>query len=110
MPVLSIDTVSEEKNAINFATKPVSEHVSKQIASWTPNYKMPPAPYYEECKISLESTDETVLIDSVDAQVKVRGNWTTTYDKKAFRIKFAEKQKEIQPYQPKCFCLHKSCS
>ena len=92
MPVLSIDTVSEEKDAINFATKPVSEHVSKQIASWTPNYKMPPAPYYEECKISLEGTDETVLLDSVDAQVKVRGNWTTTYDKKAFRINFTEKQ------------------
>lgn len=92
MPILSIDTVSEDKNAIDFATKPVATHVSKQIASWTPNYKMPPEPYYEECKITLEDTDKKVLLDSAEAQVKVRGNWTTTYDKKAFRIKFNEKQ------------------
>lgn len=92
LPVLKIDTVSTEKNAINFATKPVSEHVSKQIASWTPGYVMPPAPYYEECRITLSDTDNTVLLEGVDANVKVRGNWTTTYDKKSFRIKFDKKQ------------------
>lgn len=92
MPILKINTVSTSENAINFATKPVSEHVSKQIASWTPNYQMPPAPYYEGCKITIEDGSANILLDSADAQVKVRGNWTTTYDKKAFRIKFAEKQ------------------
>ena len=28
----------------------------------------------------------------MQAQVKVRGNWTTSYEKKPLRIKFAEKQ------------------
>ena len=96
MPIMKIDTVSTDEDAIDFATKPVSEHVSTQIASWTPNYEMPPAPYYEECKITIEDASANVLLDSAEAQVKVRGNWTTTYDKKAFRIKFAEKQQTIR--------------
>ena len=92
MPILKIDTVSTAANVLDFAAKPVSEHVSKQIASWTPNYQMPPAPYYEECKITIEDPSGNILLDSAEAQVKVRGNWTTNYEKKAFRIKFAEKQ------------------
>ena len=92
MPIVKIDTVSTEADAIDFATKPVSEHVSTQIASWTPNYQMPPAPYYEDCIITIEDPSANVLLDSAEAQVKARGNWTTIYEKKGFRIKFAEKQ------------------
>lgn len=92
MPVLSINTVSDDKNAIDFVTKPVAPHVSSQIATWTPGYVMPPEPYYEDCTIKLSDTDGTELLSDVLAQVKVRGNWTTTYDKKALRIKFEEKQ------------------
>lgn len=89
MPVLSIVTAD---GTTDFATKPVAEHVSSQIATWTPNYVMPPAPYYVDCKISLADGDDTVLLDSAEAKIKVRGNWTTNYDKKPFRIKFTEKQ------------------
>lgn len=92
MPIVKIETVSEEREAMYFATKPIAEHVAQQIASWTPNYQMPPAPYYEDCLITIEDTEENILLDSAEAQVKVRGNWTTSYDKKPFRIKFAEKQ------------------
>ncbi len=92
MAILEIRTVNTDKNAIDFVTKPVAEHVSEQIATWTPNYEMPPSPYYETCNITLTDTDKNVLLNSVEAQVKVRGNWTTTYDKKALRIKFTEKQ------------------
>lgn len=92
MSVLSINTVSNEESAIDFAKVPVSEYVSSQIAMWTPGYVAPPAPYYEDCTISVKDADDNILMDSVAAQVKVRGNWTTTYDKKAFRIKFTEKQ------------------
>lgn len=88
LPILSI-TTADGKN--DFAEKPVSEFVSEQIASWTPGYVIPPAPYYEDCKISLTNGNDT-LIDSADASIKVRGNWTTNYSKKPFRIKFAEKQ------------------
>ncbi|MBE6836892.1 MAG: spore coat protein CotH [Ruminococcus sp.] len=92
MPIVRIDTVSQEADAIFFATKPVSGHVSQQIASWTPNYQAPPEPYYEDCTITVEDIEANILLDSAMAQVKVRGNWTTSYEKKAFRIKFAEKQ------------------
>ena len=77
IPVLSIVT-GNGKN--DFAEKPVSEFVSEQIASWTPGYVMPPAPYYEDCKISLKEGNDTI-IDSAEASVKVRGNWTTNYSK-----------------------------
>ena len=92
LPMLSIVT-ADGKN--DFAEKPVAAFVSEQIASWTPGYVMPPAPYYEDCKISLTDGDNT-LINSAEASVKVRGNWTTNYAKKPFRIKFAEKQSMLE--------------
>lgn len=92
VPVLSIETVSRDENVMDFVNKPVARHVAKSIASWTPNYKMPPEPYYEDCTVTLRDADDTVLLDGVGAQVKVRGNWTTTYDKKPLRIKFEQKQ------------------
>lgn len=92
IPVISITTKNQSEDAIDFVTKPVNAYVAEQIASWTPNYKMPPAPYYEECSITLTDTDDTVMLNSVDAAVKVRGNWTTNYEKKPLRIKFTEKQ------------------
>ena len=92
LPVLSIETVSTDPDVLDFVELPVAEHVAENIASWTPGYEIPPAPYYEKCKITLTDTDNNVLISGAEADVKVRGNWTTTYDKKPLRIKFAEKQ------------------
>ncbi len=92
MPVLSIQTVNQAADALDFVTKPVNEYVASSIRSWTPGYIMPPAPYYETCTITLTDADSTMLLDAADAQVKVRGNWTTTYDKKPLRIKFVQPQ------------------
>ncbi len=92
LPVLSIQTVSDAKDVMNFVTEPVAPHVAESIASWTPGYEMPPAPYYEPCTVTLTDTDRTTLLDGVNAEVKVRGNWTTSYDKKPLRIKFEEAQ------------------
>ena len=92
MPVISIETVSHEKDVMDFVTKPVAAHVAKEISSWTPNYVFPPAPYYEACSVTVTAPDQTEILSSADAEVKVRGNWTTTYNKKPLRIKFAEKQ------------------
>ncbi len=89
LPVISIQTKNIKKSAIDFVTDPVAPHVSEAIASWTPNYDMPPAPYYEACTVTLTDIDKTVLL-TADADVKVRGNWTTSYDKKPLRIKFTE--------------------
>lgn len=82
IPVLSITTNNSSADALDFVTKPVAGFVAEQIASWTPNYEMPPAPYYEDCKITVTDVDGTITLSNIDAQVKVRGNWTTTYAKK----------------------------
>ena len=90
LPVLYINTVNEDANNMDFVTKPIAAHVSESIASWTPGYVIPPAPYYEDCIVTLEDKGNTLLLDN--AQVKVRGNWTTSYDKKPLRIKFENAQ------------------
>ncbi len=92
MPVLSIETISQAEDVLNFVTQPVNDYVARSIRSWTPGYKMPPAPYYESCTITLTDAENAVLLDAADALVKVRGNWTTSYDKKPLRIKFTEPQ------------------
>ena len=93
LPVISIETVNQDPDVLDFVTEPVAEHVSAQIATWTPGYKMPPAPYYETCKVSVNDPNGKVTLEDAEAEVKVRGNWTTNYQKKPLRIKFTEKQK-----------------
>lgn len=92
LPVIAIETVRQDANVLDFVTKPVAKHVSEQIASWTPGYVIPPAPYYEDCTVTVMQPGETDMPTACNAQVKVRGNWTTNYAKKPLRIKFAEKQ------------------
>lgn len=92
MPVIDIRTKESGPDAMEFVTMPVARHVAKRIASWTPNYNMPPEPYYVNCSVSVTDADDKLLIDSADANVKVRGNWTTAYNKKPLRIKFETKQ------------------
>lgn len=46
---------------------------------------------YTSCNITV-TDGETISIDNKSAGVKVRGNWTTNYDKKPLRIKFDKKQ------------------
>ena len=92
LPVLSIETKRRDPDATDFVSEPVAAHVAQEIASWTPGYIMPPAPYFEECEISVWSGEGEMLLGPCDAQIKVRGNWTTTYPKKSLRIQFSEKQ------------------
>ena len=92
LPVLSIKTKSTAPDVMKFVTEPVARHVAEAIASWTPGYTIPPEPYYEECTVTLNDGDGNTLLPESDANVKVRGNWTTTYPKKPLRIKFDEKQ------------------
>lgn len=92
MPLLSIETVNQAADVMDFVTKPVNDYVARSIRSWTPGYKMPPAPYYETCSVTVTGTDNVIQLDAAEAQVKVRGNWTTSYDKKPLRIKFTEPQ------------------
>ena len=92
IPTLSIHTKSQDANVMDFVTEPIARHVAESIASWTPNYNIPAEPYYEACSVSLTDSNKSTLLENVDCDVKVRGNWTTTYDKKPLRLKFTEKQ------------------
>ena len=70
---------------------PIAAHVKEQARAWTNEYDSYPDPYYKDCTISTFSDGgETAELDSATGQVKVRGNWTTSYAKKSLRIKFKE--------------------
>ena len=92
LPVVKINsTKNGGKN--DFVTEPVAKHVKEAQMSWHDfSNKGKPDPWYEECAISTESENGDLLLDKAAGQVKVRGNWTTNYAKKSFRIKFDKKQ------------------
>ena len=102
LPLLSIETAAQGEDALAFVTEPVAAHVAESIASWTPRYVMPPAPWYETCTVTLTDADENVLLQA-EADVKVRGNWTTSYPKKPLRVKFSEKQSIPGLHEGKAF-------
>ncbi len=47
---------------------------------------------YQDSTITLEDANNNKVTENLNGRVKVRGNTTTIYDKKPFRIKFSEKQ------------------
>lgn len=47
---------------------------------------------YVDAEISVCECDEKYQLNNVEAEVKVRGNYTLNYDKKPIRIKFSKKQ------------------
>lgn len=83
-----IKIVSTQNNGGNeFVTEPVAHHVKDAQRSWNDLSNVnTPDPWYENCSISVDNGA------SMAGQVKVRGNWTTNYDKKSLRIKFDSKQ------------------
>lgn len=60
----------------DFIKKPVKTYVNSAG----------PEPYYVACTLTFGGGEP------LECQVKVRGNWTTSYKKKSLRIKFTEKQ------------------
>ncbi len=92
--VISIQTVNQSEDALNFILEPISKVVCEQIASWYPDEEIefPPAPYYEDCIINVKDKNGNVTLADVEGKVKVRGNWTSLYMKKPLKIKFDKKQ------------------
>lgn len=91
LPLISIRT-TDPARGLAFVTEPVVRFVAENILTWTPGYVIPDEPYYVDCTVSCTGADGTAVVDSAEAQVRVRGNWTTGYEKKPLRIKFGEKQ------------------
>ncbi len=92
IPLIAINT-KDSSAGNDFVDLPIDSYVANSMASWTPGFVIPPAPYYEKCTVTVTDTDGSVLTG--DADVKVRGNWTTSYEKKPLRIKFDKKQKML---------------
>lgn len=71
-----------------FIKEPIAHHVKDTAMAWEdPEWLLSiPDPYYEACTIAVGDGE------ALTGQVKVRGNWTTSYDKKSLRIKFDKKQ------------------
>jgi hypothetical protein len=100
--LLCIQTQKDGMDALAFVTKPVSAHVSANIATWKRGYEIPPAPWYEACTVSLTDTEGNMVM-TAGADVKVRGNWTTQYPKKPLHLKFNEKQSFPDVHQGTAF-------
>ena len=91
VPLISI-TTADPAEGTRFATAPVKGNVARSIASWTPGYVIPPEPYYVDCSVTCSLPDGRTAPHQAPARVKVRGNWTTSYEKKPLRIHFEQKQ------------------
>lgn len=82
-----------EKTVNDFVKLPVAKSVKEQEKDWNGTaYANAPVPFYKKSTISVLDENGNVTLNEVAGQVKVRGNWTTTYKKKPLRIKFDEKQ------------------
>ena len=80
LPVLFIETVRRDADDLDFVTEPVEPLVAEQIAPSAP------APFYEDCIITMQSGEGKQLLDPCSAQVKMRGNWSTKHPKKSLAI------------------------
>ncbi len=90
--------ITSESNKNDWLSKPIAAHVVESMRTWmdpsAPDYYKlsSPAPYKEKAKISIYDRDGNKVLDEVGSKVKVRGNYTTSYDKKPFKINFDNKQ------------------
>lgn len=78
MPKISVTT---EDGSNDFATK------------YNRNDKLNGLIDYVDCKITTSNCEDDYILEDVDCEIKVRGNYTLTYDKKPLRLKFNKKQK-----------------
>ncbi|MBO4727317.1 MAG: CotH kinase family protein, partial [Spirochaetaceae bacterium] len=89
---VEIESIDNEGDP-NFVSAPVASHVKEQAKEWNAPYVIAPDPWYEKCKITVyDASGKKTDVNETAGQVKVRGNYTTTYDKKSLRIKFDKKQ------------------
>ena len=97
LPVIRIDQDDGKGECNKFVTEPVAHQVKDSALTWTPDWEWDnilntPDPYYVKCSITVEDAAGAKKVDTAAGNVKVRGNWTTSYNKKSLRIKFDKKQ------------------
>lgn len=95
MPVIRIDTLGASNpkysnDNMAFVTKPVSQ--TPRIHQNDENYAgSSDLPWKELSKITVVDEYGDTVIKDAEANVNVRGNYTTTYEKKPLKINFAKK-------------------
>ena len=85
LPVIKIKSTTNY-SGMKFVLEPIASHVKEVMKDWDDIRVDSADPWYEVCEIYEGNTLKGT------GQVKVRGNWTTSYNKKSLRIKFDEKQ------------------
>ncbi len=78
MPEIRVQT---DKNDLSFATS-----ITTFAQKWNGDIQ------YADCTVSVGNCESAYTLTNADAQIKVRGNYTITFPKQPFRIKFTEKQ------------------
>ena len=99
LPVLSVTTKRQDKHALDFAEKPVTSYIADEAARKLLDLRQYPAPYYEACFVTLTDPEGNILPEQAYADIRVRGNWTTYYDKKPLRIRFEDKQSMLSLHE-----------
>lgn len=106
MPVIKIQTVNpkDPENPLAFITEPVADTVKIRFEVEEKEKKVTePTTWGEQCEITIENDKGRVELENVLANVKVRGNWSSVYDKKSFKIKFDEEQNLFGMHKGKKF-------
>jgi len=109
LPIIRITTTNpkDPEDPLAFVTEPIGNtvkiHSTTGGNTWGMANLLKPSPWYEECKVSVEDEYHTELISDAKAEVKSRGNYTTTYDKKGLRIKFNKKKSVLGMHEGKEF-------
>lgn len=88
---LPVVKITSESGNNDFISLPVDWDITLAKRKWG-DFRDIPAPWYENCNITIIDENNNLNLESVEAKVKVRGNWTSNYPKKPLRIKFDKKQ------------------
>lgn len=84
-----IPVISEQMPVINIVTNDGSFDF---VTNYKREDKMQGLIDYVDATVSIGNCDDELVLDSIPAEVKVRGNYTLNYEKKPIRIKFSKKQ------------------
>jgi len=90
-PILPVIKITSESGKNDFVSLPVDADITNLKRGWGGN-PTEPAPWYENCLVTVIDGNNQINLNNVEARVKVRGNWTSNYPKKPLKIQFENKQ------------------
>lgn len=82
--------IYESAPTIRVTTNYTDESTKNRFATW-PNRNNKASWYDTDCNVSVSCVDSSFNANNLAGQIRVRGNYTSNYTKKPFRIKFSSK-------------------